>query len=167
MLKNKKIMLGIVLSIILYAFVSGLIKKSIIYTNVKYKENITDIELIEDSLRGKPLTLVIGRNSEGERIAIWMNLRHRYFNPIIEGRVNLQNTITSEMAKQIVINNKLIDDIHYIQLDYYSNPNPPLVKGAYWSLRDEDFLVAYVDIHSGAHYLYNEKMAEYINKSYD
>lgn len=165
MQRNKKIILGIVLLIMLYAFSSGLIKKIIVYTNAKYKENITNIEIIKDSTRGKPLTLVIGRNSQGDRIAIWMNLRHSYFKPIIEGRVNLENTITSEMAKQIVIDNKLIDDIHHIQLDYYTNPNTPLVEGAYWSLRDDDFLVAYVDINTGEYYLYNEKIAEYINKS--
>ena len=164
MKRNQKVMLAFVLLIILYAFASGLIKKAIIYRVVKYKENISDIELIKDSIRGKPLTLIIGKNSKGQRIAIWMNLRHSYFKPAIEGRVNLQNTITSEMAEKIVIDNKLIDDIHYIQLDYYSNPNFPLVEGAYWSLRDEDFLVAYVDIHTGEYYLYNEKSAEYINK---
>ena len=164
MQRNKKIILGIVVLIILYAFSSGFIKRAVIYTNVKYKENIRDIELIKDSIGGKPLTLVVGRNSEGDRVAIWMNLKHSYFKPLIEGRVNLENTITGEMAKQIVINNKLIDDIHYIQLDYYSNLNFPLVEGAYWSLRDDDFLVAYVDINTGEYYLYNEKTAEYINK---
>jgi uncharacterized protein YpmB len=164
MKRNQKIVLVLVLLIILYAFASGLIKKAIIYTNAKYKENISDIELIKDSIRGKPLTLVIGRDIEGDRVAVWMNLRHSYFKPVVEGRVNLQNTITSEMAEKIVIDNKLMDDIHNIQLDYYSNPNFPLVEGAYWSLRDEDFLVAYVDIHTGEYYLYNEKTAEYINK---
>ena len=164
MIKNKKIMLGITLLIILYAFSSGLIKKAIIYTNVKYKENITDIELIKDSKRGKPLTLVIGRNKAGEHIAIWMNSRHNYFRPVIEGRVNLQNTITSEEAKQIVLDNKLIDEIEYIQLDYI-NPNSPLVEGAYWYLTDKDSLAAYVNINTGEYYLYNGKIAEWIDKS--
>ncbi len=168
----------IFLMIIIYAFTSGLIKKGIIYTNVKDKEKMTDIELIKDSLRGKPLTLVIGRNSEGERLAIWMNSRHNYFRPFIEGRVNLQNTITSEEAKQIVIYNKLIDNIDYIQLNYYSNQNStsvegeylyfsdtPLVEGAYWYLTDNDSLAAYIDINTGEYYLYNGRIAEWIDKS--
>ena len=165
MLKNKKkIILGIILLIIFYTFSSGLIKKAIIYINVKYKENMTDIELIKDSMRGKPLTLVIGRNRDGDRIAIWMNSRHSYFRPVIEGIANLQNTITSEEAKKIVIDNKLIDEVNYIQLDY-SNPNPPLVEGAYWYLTDNDSLAVYVNINTGEYHLYNSRNAEWIDKS--
>ena len=168
-MSKKTILLVMILLIGFYAFISGYVKKAILYINVKYKSDISQIEHIENSRYGKPLTLVIGKDREGRNVAIWMNSINGYFTPEIEGEVSLENIISKEKAQQIVIDNRLMDNIKYIQLSYYKNPNDTLKEGelkegAYWYIRDDDYINVYININTGEYYVYNTKIGEYVNK---
>jgi hypothetical protein len=130
---NKKLLILGACCIFFLMFYKTLFFKPLVGINTYIKTNIRKIESITNADSGMPLVLVVGTTKDGHRKGVWFD-RRSFFSFKLHVEASLENAISKEDALTIIKENKLLQTISYVQLDYidFGDYDTKISKGTYW-----------------------------------
>jgi hypothetical protein len=130
---NKKLLILGACCIFFLMFYKTLFYKPLVGINTYLKTNVRKIESITNADSGMPLVLVVGTDKDGYRKGVWFD-RRSFFSFKLDAEASLENAISKEEALTIIKENKLLQTISYVQLDYidFGDYDTRISKGTYW-----------------------------------